>query len=257
MGCPEEDKDKRSCLASSCTGTLRLQTAVRLITCSILALKMVTKVLFLLALFGVASSNFQERTCEREPSRQTPTFCSNYKNTVYLKEKQKDLDNKQAILEDRIDRIEGELDDFAINLASATRELEKIKNQTEAENRKTKALLEENKAGIASLKRDVEDLVNYKERVGGNFSEIEKKLDATEKRLREREVKLANLESDTEAELNNTQRLLDQYKAELSHLNTTAHRLGVRVEGRLNATTTDLEAKVTEIQKNSKGNLKI
>ncbi|TKS93196.1 Complement C1q-like protein 4 C1q and tumor necrosis factor-related protein 11 [Collichthys lucidus] len=214
---------------------------------------MVTKVLFLLALFGVASSVFQRRTCDREPPRQTPTLCSNYENTEYLEEKQKELDDKQAILENRIDHIEGELEDFAITLASATRELEKIKNQTEAENRRTKALLEENKTEIASLKKDVEDLVNYKESVGGNFSEIEKKLDATEEQLREREVKLANLESETEAALNHTHRVLNQYEAELSHLNTTAHRLGVRVEGRLNATTTDLEAKVTEIQRNSEG----
>ncbi|TKS93146.1 Complement C1q-like protein 4 C1q and tumor necrosis factor-related protein 11 [Collichthys lucidus] len=214
---------------------------------------MVTKVLFLLALFGVASSVFQRRTCDREPPRQTPTLCSNYENTEYLEEKQKELDDKQAILENRIDHIEGELEDFAITLASATRELEKIKNQTEAENRRTKALLEENKTEIASLKKDVEDLVNYKESVGGSFSEIERKLDATEEQLREREVKLANLESETEAALNHTHRVLNQYEAELSHLNTTAHRLGVRVEGRLNATTTDLDAKVTEIQRNSEG----
>ncbi|KAG8005978.1 Complement C1q-like protein 4 [Nibea albiflora] len=128
-----------------------------------------------------------------------------------------------------------------------------MKNQTEAENRKTKAQLEENKVGIASLKKDVGDLIKYKERVGGNFSEIEKKLDATEKQLREREVNLANLETDTEAALNDTQRLLNQYKTELSHLNTTAHKLGVRVEDRLNATKTELEAKLTKIQKNSEG----
>ncbi|KAK9518139.1 hypothetical protein VZT92_023456 [Zoarces viviparus] len=124
-------------------------------------------------------------------------------------------------------------------------------SQTEMKLRDAKTKLEEQEVDIASLKRDVGELVKHWDRVGGNISEIEERLDTTERQLREREEKLEDLESETGAAFNATQKLLTLYKKELSHLNSTARELEVKVEARLNATETQLEANLTEIQNDS------
>ncbi|KAM8746503.1 uncharacterized protein AB9X84_014729 [Acanthopagrus schlegelii] len=123
-----------------------------------------------------------------------------------------------------------------------------MKTQTKTEFQNTKTQLKKHKEDIASLKREVRDLVEHRERVGGNFSEIEKKLDATEKQLRDKTAKLENLETETEGAFNDTQRLLSLYKNELSNLTTTAQRLEVKVEGRLDSTRTEFDAKLKEVQ---------
>ncbi|XP_070849875.1 tropomyosin-like [Chaetodon trifascialis] len=224
---------------------------------------MVTKVVFLLALFGVAASEIpHKRECDPEPREDTPTLCSNYENILHLDDIQTKLEEKQMTLEQRIDAVEGKtrlclesanrnisaLEVFVANLSSALQDLERMKTQTGVEINDTKTQLEKYKVDIGSLKREVRDLVEHRERVDGNFSEIEKKLDTTERQLREKKAKLENLETETEAAFSDTQRLLTLYKTELSHLNTTTQELEVKVEARLDATKTQLEAKLKKIQ---------
>lgn len=233
---------------------------------------MVTKVVFLLALFGVASSKLPKtRRCDPEPTRQTPTLCSNYKNVVHLDSIQTRLEEKQMMLQQRIDALEGKtrlhlesadsnisaLEILVTNLSSALKGLERMKLQTEKGLKDAKTQLEKHKVDIGSLKREVRELGKHRETVGGNFSRIEKKLDTTETQLREKKAKLENLEVETEAAFNDTQKLLNLYKNELSHLNTTAQELEVKVEARLEATKTELEAKLKKIQSSGEGNVKI
>lgn len=149
------------------------------------------------------------------------------------------------------------LEILVTNLSSALKDLEKMKLQTDKEFKDAKTQLEKDKVDINSLKRQVRGLVKHREIVGGNFSQIEKKLDTTEMQLREKKAKLENLEVETEAAFNDTQKLLNLYKNELSHLNTTAQELEVKVEARLDATKTELEAKLKKIQNSSEGNVKI
>ncbi|KAM6919938.1 uncharacterized protein PEZ65_011977 [Lycodopsis pacificus] len=122
-------------------------------------------------------------------------------------------------------------------------------SHTEMELRDAKTKLEEQEVEIASLKREVGELVKHGERVGGNISEIEERLDTTERQLRERKEKLEDLESETGAAFNATQKLLNLYKKELSHLNSTAREL--EVKALLNPTETQLQANLTEIQNDS------
>ncbi|XP_059210661.1 uncharacterized protein LOC131989452 [Centropristis striata] len=203
---------------------------------------MVTKVVLLLVLFGVASSNLLDRRrCDPEPKTNTPTVCFNFKNINHLAANQTGLKNRQEMLERSV-----------ANLSSTINELLSMKTQTEMESRGRETQLEKHKVDIASLKREVQELVKHREREGGNFSEIEQRLDATERQLREKKAKLENLETETEAALNDTQRLLKLYKDQLSHLNLTAREIEVKVEARLDATDTKLEAQLQKIQNNSK-----
>lgn len=233
---------------------------------------MVTKVVFLLALFGLASSTLPKtRTCDPEPRRRMPTLCSNYKNTVHLDKIQTRLEKKQMILQQRIDAMEGKtrlhlesannnisaLEILVTNLSSALKDLERMKSQTEKEFKDSRTQLKKHKVDIDSLKREVREMVKHREIVGGNFSQIEKKLDTTETQLREKKAKLDNLEVETKAVFTDTQKLLSLYKNELSHLNTTAQELEVKVEARLDATKMELEAKLKKIQNSSEGNVKI
>ncbi len=233
---------------------------------------MFTKVVFVLALFGVAASRLPKpRRCDPEPKQETPTLCSNYKNIEHLNDIQTRLEEKQMMLQQRIDAMEGKtrlhlesansnisaLEILVTNLSSALKDLEKMKLQTDKEFKDAKTQLEKDKVDINSLKRQVRGLVKHREIVGGNFSQIEKKLDTTEMQLREKKAKLENLEVETEAAFNDTQKLLNLYKNELSHLNTTAQELEVKVEARLDATKTELEAKLKKIQNSSEGNVKI
>ncbi|XP_071315257.1 paramyosin-like [Trachinotus anak] len=126
-----------------------------------------------------------------------------------------------------------------------------MKSHTKKELNKMKTELEKHQEDIASLKRDVRELVKHRERVGGNFSQIEQRLDTTERQLRQKKAKLENLETETETALNDTQRLLSLYKNELSHLNTTASELEDKVEAQFTATKTELEARLKKIQKTS------
>lgn len=196
-----------------------------------------------------------------------PTSCSNYRNILHLDYMQEKLEKKQDVLEQRIDAMDKKtrlhlesansnisvLGLLVTNLSKALKELEGIKIQTKMEFRDAKTQLETQKTDIASLRRNVRDLIKHREIVGGNISEIEKKLNATEKQFREKEAKLDNLETETEAKFMDAQRLLDLYKSELSHLNRTANELEVKVEARLNATKTELETKLKEIENNSAG----
>lgn len=229
---------------------------------------MEAKVVFLFALLGVASSRLPHtRKCDPEPPLVTPTLCSNYKNILHLDDIQKKLEEKQDVLERRINAMDHKtrlhlesaasnisaLEILVTNLSNALKDLERIKIQTDMEFREAKTQLERQKVDIASLRRDVRDLTKHRERVGANFSEIERKLNITEKQLREKQAKLENLEAETEATFNDTQRLLNLYKNELSHLNTTARELGVKVEARLDAARKELETKLNKVQNNSEG----
>ena len=79
---------------------------------------MVTAVVFLLTLLGLASSHLpHNRTCELEPKRETPTVCSNYKNILHVDDGQTKLEEKIMMLEQRIDALEGRT---TLHLESAT-----------------------------------------------------------------------------------------------------------------------------------------
>ncbi|XP_070785901.1 fibrinogen- and Ig-binding protein-like [Enoplosus armatus] len=227
---------------------------------------MVSKVIFLLALFGAPSSELPHtRTCEAEPHQDTPTHCSNYKNILHINDRQRRLNEKQMMLEERLDAMEGKtrlhlesansnisaLEILVTNLSRALKDLERMKLQTETEFKGTRRQLEKHRVDLGSLKREVRELVKHRERVGGNFSAIEKKLVTTERQLTEKKAKLESLETETEAAFNDTQRLLNLYKNELSHLNMTAQELEVKVQARLDATKTELEAKLEKMQNNS------
>ncbi|XP_075967055.1 uncharacterized protein LOC142970607 [Anarhichas minor] len=229
---------------------------------------MVTMVVFLLAFVGAASSELpHRRRCDPEQGQETPTLCSNYKNILHLDDVQTKLEENQMLLRERIDALEGRtrlqldsangnisaLERLVMNVSNAQKDREEMASQAEMELRDAKTKLEGQEVDIASLKRDVGELVKHGERVGGNISEIEERLDTTERQLRERKEKLDNLESETGAAFNATQKLLTLYKKELSHLNSTARELEVTVEALLNAPKTELEANLTETQNGSRG----
>ncbi|XP_031698340.1 multimerin-2-like [Anarrhichthys ocellatus] len=231
-----------------------------------LSLKMVTMVVFLLAFVGAASSELpHRRRCDPEQGQETPTLCSNYKNILHLDDVQTKLGENQMLLRERIDAMEGRtrlqldsangnisaLQRLVNNVSNAQKDLERMASQTEMELRNAKTKLKEQEVDIASLKREVAELVKHGERVGGNISEIEERLDTTERQLTERKEKLENLESETGAAFNATQKLLNLYKKELSHLNSTARELEVKVEALLKLTETPLEANLTEMQNDS------
>ncbi|CAK6975542.1 C1q-related factor-like [Scomber scombrus] len=61
---------------------------------------MATKMLLLLALFGLACAELPyERSCDRVQPRDTPTRCSNYKNTVFIYDQLKMLQKRTDGLE--------------------------------------------------------------------------------------------------------------------------------------------------------------
>ncbi|KAK9524930.1 hypothetical protein VZT92_017287 [Zoarces viviparus] len=227
---------------------------------------MVTVVVFLLAFVGAASSELpHRRRCDPERGQETPTLCSNYINILHLDDVQTKLEENQMLLRERIEVMEGRtrlqldsangnisaLERLVMNVSNAQKDLERMASQTEMELRDAKTKLEEQEVDIASLKREVGDLVKHGERVGGNISEIEERLDTTETQLRERDEKLEALESETGAAFNATQKLLNLYKKELSHLNAAARELEVKVEALLDPREMQLEANLTEIQNDS------
>lgn len=214
---------------------------------------MVYKLVLLLALVGVVSSKLRHRhVCDPVPPQKFPSHCSNYENTV-------ELDKRQTALEQQLESANSDITALKIlltNLSSALNDLESRKAQGEMEFKQSKAELEKHQADIASLKTEVHKLVRHREFVGGNFSEIEKKLDTTEKELRKKKAKLEDLETETEAAFNDTRRLLSQYRSELSNFSAAAQELGVKVEDRLNVTRTELETKVDKIQRDNNGTFK-
>ncbi|XP_035530863.1 filament-like plant protein 1 [Morone saxatilis] len=219
---------------------------------------MVYKVIFLLAFFGVASSwHLDKRKCDPERQSEKPTLCSNYRNIEHLYNSQKHTEEKQMMLEKRIEAIEGKTSNISAleilveNLSSALKDLEMMKSQSEMEFKDTKAQLAKHKSDIASLKREIRELVEHREIVGGNFSQIEDKLDTTERQLRAKKARLEKVETETKAAFSETKRLLNQYRNELSNLNTTAQELEGKVEARLDGTKMELEAKLEKIQNNS------
>lgn len=209
---------------------------------------MVYKLVLLLALFGVVSSKLRHKhVCDPVPPQMFPSRCSNYENTV-------ELDKRQTELEQQLESANSDITALKIlltNLSSALNDLESRKAQGEMEFQQSKAELEKHQEDIATLKKEVHKLVRHKEFVGGNFSVIEKKLDTTEKELREKKAKLEDLETETEAAFNDTQRLLSQYRSELSNFNTAARELEVKVEDKLNVTKTELETKLDKIQRDN------
>ncbi|XP_075960165.1 uncharacterized protein LOC142963293 [Anarhichas minor] len=257
-------KGKRELPHETGTGILTLQTGqVKNLN---LSLKMVTMVVFLLAFVGAASSELpHRRRCDLEQGQETPTLCSNYKKILHLDDVETKLEESQMLLRERIDAMEDRtrlqldsasgnisaLEKLVTNVSNAQKDLEEMASQTEMELRDAKTKLEEQEVDIASLKREVGELVKHGERVGGNISEIEERLDTTERQLRERKEKLENLEAETGAAFNATQKLLTLYKKALSHLNSTARELEVKVEALLNATETQLEANFTATQNDS------
>nr|XP_046237221.1 protein CROWDED NUCLEI 2-like isoform X2 [Scatophagus argus] len=216
-------------------------------------------VLFLLALLRVASSTLpDQRLCDPEPRGDTPTFCSNYKNIIYLDAKQTELQDNQRMLEQKIAAMDGktrldigELKTLVTNLTSALEDLGRMANQTEMRLRDAKTQLKSHEDDIADMKRDIQDLHAHRETVGGNLEEIEKKLGTTERQLREKKAKLESLETETEAAFNVTERLLNVYKNELSNLNTKAQELEGKFESKLEATKTTFGTKLDKIQENS------
>lgn len=105
------------------------------------------------------------------------------------------------------------------------------------------------------MKNEVYKLEKHQERFGGNFSDIEGRLDVTERLLTDKKAQLENLETETEAAFNSFKILLNSYKEELSHLKSTAQELEVKVEAQLNVTRKDLEDKLETIQKNTEGKI--
>lgn len=211
---------------------------------------MAIKTLFLFALFGLASSKLpHKRLCEGVVKQDSPTRCSNYENIEYLYKK---LKHNEAALQVRINAVEGKTRQNLETLSSVQKELQRIKSQTEKEIKHTKAKLQEQNVDISSLKKEIQELRKYRDREGGNITQIEERLNVTERQLREKKAKLENLETETKDAFSDTQKLLDLYKNGLSHLNTTTQELEGKVEARLDATKTDLGAKLKKIQDKSK-----
>ncbi|XP_063324471.1 uncharacterized protein LOC134623221 [Pelmatolapia mariae] len=218
---------------------------------------MAIKGILLLCLFGAAFSDIDRRQCDPEMKQQTPTICSNYKNTVYLYDRIQELTEKLIILKTEVtavkessERNNNALERLEHKLSKALKENESMKIQKNEFN-DMKKQLEEQTTAIATLKSDIQKLINHKERLQGNFSEIEDRLDTTERLLEEKRAQLENLETETEAALNDTNKLLQMYKNELSHLNTTKQSLQREIEAKLDATKTDLKAEIKEILNNT------
>ncbi|KAM3590533.1 uncharacterized protein V6R79_011254 [Siganus canaliculatus] len=71
---------------------------------------MACKLVFLLAVFGVASAKLPyPRTCEQVESQDTPTLCSNYENIKYLDGVRKMLQQSEAALRTRITAVEAKV----------------------------------------------------------------------------------------------------------------------------------------------------
>lgn len=163
-----------------------------------------------------------------------PDECVNYKNNEHLDTALKDL--KKRVI--KMERKQQE-------------ELKMMKLKTEMEFKDTKEQLKNYSADISFLKKMIQELGEHRDTVGGNITVIEERLHITERQLREKKVKLEHLEKQTNDALTKTQKLLDQYENGLSHLNSTTQVLEDKVEVRLHATKTDLEAQLQKVQKNS------
>lgn len=208
------------------------------------------KMLLFLTLFGLASSELKySRTCDREPNdtqarKNKPTVCSNYKNT-------KQLDETMTHLKQKMNDLKGEIDQ---KFSSVQEELKMMKLKMSMEFNDTREQLQKHSVDISTLKREIQELGKHKERLGGNITGIEERLNVTERQLREKKAQLEYLETETKGAFTETQKLLKLYKDGLSHLNSTTQDLEDKVETRLHATKTDFGAKLKEVQNNSEGN---
>ena len=233
---------------------------------------MVPKVILLLALFGVVSSELPDRrSCDPEQRQETPTLCSNYKNILHLDDIQRKLEEQQTMLQQRMDAMESKsrvqleaangnisaLETLVTNLSSALGDLERMKSQIGMEFRDAKTQLERHGVDIASLTREVQELVKQGERVKGNLSEIQERLETTERQLQEKKAKLETQETETEASVSDTQRFLNLYKPTITQIKSLIWDLEVKLEARMDATEAELEAKLKKIQNNNEGNFKI
>ncbi|CAG5929468.1 unnamed protein product [Menidia menidia] len=126
-----------------------------------------------------------------------------------------------------------------------------LRKENEALTNLTKKNLNQ-QSDISELKSKVSELIKHKERVSGNFSEVEERLDLTENQLIEKKAKLENLEMETAAAFNDTKRLLGLYMRELSQLNTTAQDIELKVEAKLTATRRALEDELKKVQGENK-----
>ncbi|GAA6222720.1 CAP-Gly domain-containing linker protein 1-like [Lates japonicus] len=211
---------------------------------------MVTKVFFFIALFGVASSTLPRiRMCDpvQDEPRKPPSHCSNYINIEHLDAQMERIESELTKRIHAVEKKTSKIDE----LKGLGTKLQELKSHIESEFHNTKKQLEKSQDDIAGLKREVQKLVKHREIVGGNLTEIEQRLDTTERQLREKKAKLENLETETETAFSDTQKLLNLYKSELSNLNTTAQELEVKVEARLDSSKAELEAKLKKIQTNS------
>ncbi|XP_062300404.1 uncharacterized protein LOC134005495 [Scomber scombrus] len=125
----------------------------------------------------------------------------------------------------------------------------KLKISTEFND--TREQLQKHGVDVSILKREIQELVEHKERLGGNITGIEERLNITERQLRGKKAQLEDLETETKDAFTETQKLLKLYKDGLFHLKSTTQDLEDKVETRLNATKTDFGAKLKEVQDNS------
>ncbi|XP_054914625.1 uncharacterized protein LOC129378340 [Poeciliopsis prolifica] len=203
-------------------------------------MKMAARVFCLAVLLRLANSQLPYiRICDPVPTitTQTPTVCSNYENIKYIYNGQESL--KKTVLQlkmslesnnDMLERLEWTLKNNFAELTRAT---------------------ESQSSAIQSLRSAVDKLEKRQEGVGENFSEIEQRLNVTEKKLVDKNAKLEGLEMKSEAAFESMKTLLNAYKDDLSRLNSTAQNLEVQLEGRLNVTKVELGGKLDAIEKNT------
>lgn len=231
---------------------------------------MILKTFHLLVLCGLslaAFDTFQTRVCDPEPATRRPTVCVNHYNTRYLKDTQTRLQTNQRALEERVETLERDttlhfrsaersinaLERLVSNLSRALGRLEQAQAKTQMEFRDLEAQLQTQADNITSMKADIGKLVRFKERVGGNITEVAERLDVTERQLTEEKAKLDRLETETEDAFSDTSQLLSLYGSELSRLNTTAREVEGRFDARLRTTKTELKDELREIRNSSEG----
>ncbi|KAM4536935.1 uncharacterized protein PAE49_021356 isoform 1-T2 [Odontesthes bonariensis] len=199
-------------------------------------------VVFFLGLVGFASSQLPYiRKCDPVQGQDTPTLCSNYKNIEFLLEKTKELNETMGLLSKMIYLLKNDSEFSAIVIS-------RLRNNLTDALAELTTTTKNHQRDISELKSK---LMQHKEIVTGNFSEIEKRLDLTENQLKVKKAKLENLQTETKAAFNDTKRLLSLYNAELSLLKMTAQDVGFKVEAQLNVTRRGFEDELNKIQKNS------
>ncbi|XP_047434275.1 uncharacterized protein LOC125004007 [Mugil cephalus] len=125
-----------------------------------------TKIIFLLCMFGVASSTLPHiRECDPEEKRQTPTLCSNYKNILHIYKFKEDLEASQEKLQKRINAVEtsrgnstAAIERLMTNLTEALNELKEVKAQQKNDNAGIAKTLQKLAGENSKLKEELESL---------------------------------------------------------------------------------------------------